>query len=116
MHNDGNYTSWLIRGMEVKDKYINIWSQIANEFKDYDEYLIFESMDAVFFLDYSTFNFDYIILTNLNQAFVDTIRNSGGKNIERLLLIAGASGELSFTSSSKYKMPIDKSNKLLSNV
>ena len=43
---------------------------------------------------------------------MDTIRNSGGKNIERLLLIAGASGDLSFTSSSNYKMPIDKSNKL----
>jgi endoglucanase len=112
VHNDGYYTSWLIRGMEVKDKYINLWNQIANEFKDYNEYLIFESMDAVSFFDYFTFDFDYITLTNLNQAFVDTIRNSGGKNIERLLLIAGASGELEMTSSSKYKMPIDKSNKL----
>ena len=111
VHNDGYYTSWLIRGMEVKDKYINLWNQIANEFKDYNEYLIFESMDAVSFFDYFTFDFDYITLTNLNQAFVDTIRNSGGKNIERLLLIAGASGELEMTSSSKYKMPIDKSNK-----
>jgi hypothetical protein len=43
---------------------------------------------------------------------VNAIRNSGGNNIERFLLIAGASGDLKMTSSSKYKIPIDKSNKL----
>jgi len=43
---------------------------------------------------------------------VDAIRNSGGNNIERLLLIAGASEDLYLTCTSDYKMPIDKSNKL----
>ena len=52
VHNDGYYTNWLIDGMEVIDKYINLWRQIANEFKDYNEYLIFESMDQIFFYDY----------------------------------------------------------------
>jgi len=112
IHNDGYYTSWLIRGMEVKDRYVNIWSQIANEFKDYNEYLIFESMDAVSFFDYDSYSFGYKILTNFNQAFVDTIRNSGGKNIERLLIIAGANDDLQMTCSLDFKMPIDKSNKL----
>ena len=112
VHGDGFYINWLEIGMEVKDRYINLWSQIANEFKDYNEYLIFESMDAVSFLDYISFEFDYITLNNFNQAFVDTIRNSGGNNIERLLIIAGANDELLMTSSSKFKIPIDKSNKL----
>ena len=112
VHNDGYYGGWLIKGLESKDKYINLWTQIANEFKDYNEYLIFESMDEVFFLDYYTFSFDYTTLTILNQAFVDTIRNSGGNNIERLLIIEGANDELELTCSSKYKMPIDQSNKL----
>jgi hypothetical protein len=48
----------------------------------------------------------------LNQAFVDTIRNSGGNNIDRLLIIAGANDDLIMTCSSDYKMPIDQSNKL----
>ena len=48
----------------------------------------------------------------LNQAFVDTIRKSGGNNIERLLIIAGVNEELEMTYSSKYKMPADQSNKL----
>ena len=112
VYNDGYQINWLIRGMEVKDKYINIWSQIANEFKNYNEYLIFESMDAVNFVNYTNYNFDYTTLTNLNQAFVDTIRNSGGNNIERLLIIAGADDDIRLTCTQEYKIPIDKSNKL----
>ena len=109
VHNDGHYSGWLSRGMQIKDKYINLWSQIANEFKDYNEYLIFESMNDIYFFDY---NFVFTTLINLNQVFVDTIRNSGGNNIERLLLIAGANEDLGLTSSENYKFPIDKSNKL----
>ena len=112
VHNDGDNESWLRRGMEIKDKYINLWTQIAIEFKDYNEYLIFESMDTVNFFDYIKNNFDFSTLTKLNQAFVDTIRNSGGNNIERLLIIAGANDELSMTCSSDYKIPVDQSNKL----
>jgi endoglucanase len=113
IHNDENdYLSWLLNGMEVKDKYINIWNQIANEFKDYNEYLIFESMDEVYFFDYDIFEFDYKTLTFFNQAFIDTIRKSGGNNKERLLIIAGANDNLIWTTSSEYKMPVDQSNKL----
>jgi len=112
VYNDGYYINWLMSGMEVKDKYINLWTQIANEFKDYNEYLIFESMDSIYFIDYETYYFDYKTLTNLNQAFVDTIRNSGGNNIERLLIIAGANDEIELSLSSEYKIPIDQSNKL----
>jgi len=112
VHNDGLETSWLIRGMEIIDIFINLWKQIANEFKDYNEYLIFESMDKIFFYDFNNHNYDYTTLTNLNQAFVDTIRNTGGNNIERLLIIAGANDDLQMTSSSNYKIPVDQSNKL----
>ena len=31
----------------IIDIYINLWTQIPNEFKDYNEYLIFESMDGI---------------------------------------------------------------------
>ena len=111
VHNDGYQEGWLIRGMEVKDKYVNLWSQIANEFKDYNEYLIFESMDEVFFIDYEIFDLDYTTLLNFNQAFIDTIRKSGGNNKERLLIIAGANDELFWTCFSEYKIPVDQSNK-----
>jgi len=36
IYNDGHYGNWLLSGIEAKDKYINLWTQIANEFKDYN--------------------------------------------------------------------------------
>jgi len=113
IYNDGYYGNWLTRGIEAKVKYINLWTQIANEFKDYNSYLIFESMNEVYFYNPITYNYDYDILLNFNQAFVDTIRNSGGNNIERLLIIAGAFDELDMTCSLQYQIPVDPSNKLV---
>ena len=40
IYNDGYYGNWLDMGIEAKDKYINLWKQIANEFKDYNDYFI----------------------------------------------------------------------------
>ena len=112
VENDGDDDNWLLKGMEVKNRYIKLWTQIANEFKDYNEYLIFESMDEVNFIRSNSLRFDFSTLTIFNQAFIDTIRNSGGNNIERLLVIAGARDDLTMTCSSNYKMPVDPSNKL----
>jgi len=112
IYEDGFFGNWLSYGMEAKDKYINLWTQIANEFKDYNNYLIFESMNEVYFYDPITYDYDYDTLFYLNQAFIDTIRNSGGNNIERLILVAGAYDELDMTCSSEYKIPVDPSNKL----
>ena len=119
-YNDGYNVNWLSEGVKAKDKYINLWSQIANEFKEYDEYLIFESMNnlEIYSLTYDKekdryiYDYDYKGLNILTQAFVDTIRNSGGKNIERLLLISGANDYIEYTCSSKYKLPIDPYNKI----
>ena len=57
-------------------------------------------------------NYDYIILYSLTQSFVDIIRNSGGKNTERLLLISGANANYELTISEDYIMSIDPANKL----
>ena len=110
VYNDGYSGNWLYDGLKVKDKYINLWTQIANEFKDYDEHLIFESMDSLDILNNGYF--DYFSLNKLIQGFIDTIRESGGKNTERLLLISGAMNDLDLTYSSEYIMPKDPSNNL----
>lgn len=61
MHGDGYYTvdhSWLLcaedddKQTEIKDKYGKVWTQIADRFKDYDQHLIFESMNEEFNNDY----------------------------------------------------------------
>ena len=100
---------WII-GIESKNKYINLWKQLAEEFKDFNEYLIFESMNEPNFL--LLLNYDYDTLLNFTQSFVDTIRNSEKFNKERLLIISGMSSKIDLTCSSKYKMPTDPANKL----
>ena len=100
---------WII-GIDSKDKYINIWKQIAEEFKDFNEYLIFESMNEPTFLFLYDYNYDTLL--NFTQSFVDTIRNSEKFNKERLLIISGMSSNIDLTCSERYKMPNDPANKL----
>ena len=111
VHNDVKAGNWLSEGMASKNKYMYLWEQIANEFKDFDdEYLLFESMNVGdYWIDG---NYDYKTLFNLTQAFVDSVRNSGGKNKERLLVLSGANKDISLTCSPNYIMPKDPSNKL----
>ena len=113
IHNDGEEGNWLYDKLNAKEKYINLWSQIAEEFKDRNEYLIFESMNnPIYYYTFSQTNLAYNNLLNFTQAFVDTIRNSGGYNKERLLIISGMNANYVDTCSKYYKMPIDPYNKL----
>ena len=112
IQNDGEKGNWLYDGLNAIEKYINLWSQIAEEFKNINEYLIFESMDNPLYYSIFLNKTGYDILFNLTQAFVDTIRNSGGYNKERLLLISGMDANLEYTCSPYYKIPKDPYNKL----
>ena len=110
IHHDGVSGNWLAQGAHVKARYVTLWTQIATEFKDYDDHLILESMNEVEYK--SGDSFDYNSLLTLTQAFVDTVRGVGGKNSDRLLLISGMNTNLENTCSPSYKMPTDKANKL----
>ena len=110
IHGDGHQNNWLSEGLTSINKYINLWSQIAFEFKDYNEYLIFESMDGTSFLSSGYHNYD--IYNNFSQFFVDTIRNSSNFNKERLLIIAGINSLLDPSLDERFKMPNDPCNKL----
>jgi len=101
---------WL-RGIRSKNKYINLWKQISEEFKDFNEYLIFESMNEPAFVT-PFLDYDYDTLLNFTQSFVDTIRNSERFNKERLLIISGMNSNIELTCTEKYKMPTDPANKL----
>ena len=137
---------WKSEGKKGKDKYINIWKLIANEFINYNDHLIFESNNQIYYEfnyyyidididnndysdypydendDYSdnddndNFNFDYknyqISLLNSTRIFIDTIRNTGGLNSERLLIISGINTPHDLTNNLKYEMPIDPANKI----
>ena len=110
VHHDGVSGNWLSQGTAVKSKYVTLWTQIANEFKTYDDHLVLESMNEVEYKSGS--DYDFTTLNVLTQAFVDTVRGTGGNNADRLLLISGMNTNLEQTCSSGYKMPTDKAKKL----
>ena len=110
VYHDGVPGNWLSEGINSKHKYITLWFQISQIFKDYGEYLIFESMNQVIYKIGD--NNDYITLLDLNQAFVDTVRNSGGKNSDRLLIVTGMNKDPELACTPEFKMPIDPSKKL----
>ncbi|HEX3027990.1 MAG TPA: cellulase family glycosylhydrolase [Clostridia bacterium] len=105
MHGDGYKTvvgSWLIvdaAGQDtIKEKYKKVWQQIAEKFINYDEHLIFESMNEEFDGDWDNPKpADYANLNVYNQVFVDTIRQTGGNNSARWLLIPGWNTNIDYT-------------------
>lgn len=124
VHHDGggdpDFGAWIIEGA-VNDKektlarYKNLWSQIAEEFKDYGDKLVFESMNEVGFDSLSKPQ-KYALLLEFNQAFTDTVRASGGNNPKRHLLIAGYWTDIAATCDSLYKMPYDPAGRLILSV
>ena len=86
--------------MEQSRKYIRrIWEQLAERYKDYDEKLIFESMNEPRLIGHQyewwfpAGNEDVKEATEcineLNQLFVDTVRAAGGQNASRYLMCPG---------------------------
>lgn len=106
MQHDPAPGNWLSEGITAKEKFDNFWTQIANEFKDFNEYLIFECMN-----DSESSNFDYITTLTFSQSFIDIIRNSGGYNGNRLLIIPGIKKDFDLSCAKTYKIPIDPANK-----
>ena len=103
---------WIKEKIYILDKYSNFWKQIANEFMDYDEHLIFEIKNEIMSVDESFHRVTtYVVLLDVIQIFVDSIRNSTGFNIERLLVIPEVGTELEVINNYQYIMPIDPSNK-----
>lgn len=136
-HWDGGW--WGMFGSESESTrdaamaaYIRMWEQIAARFADYSDYVIFESaneeLGARFDEDSPLYCSDsvvtyladderYALCNAVNQAFVDTVRASGGNNAQRFLLIAGYGTNIDQTCDDRFHMPTDSAkDKLLVSV
>lgn len=114
------------------EAYKGMWQQIAEYFKDYSDYLIFEGANeeigarfdedsALYCQDsvvsYLSDNQRYALANEVNQVFVDTVRATGGNNAKRFLLIPGYGTNIAQTCDNRFKMPTDTTdNKLLISV
>ena len=121
IHWDGG---WVNKFPDDKDesmkRYTHMWEQIADSFKDYDDYLMFESQNEELGWD-SIWNpwggtngkaESYALCNEVNQKFVDVIRSSGGNNPERHLLISGYNTAIDRTCDPLFKMPQDPADRM----
>lgn len=94
-----------------------VWSQIAERFRDYDEHLIFESLNEPRLVgtDYEwSFRADVPecvraaeIINEMNQKFVDVVRASGGQNANRYLMVPGYAASPENAVNGVYTLPTD---------
>lgn len=124
VHHDGGgdpkFGAWIIEGAKndkenTLAKYKKLWSQIAEEFKDYGDKLVFESMNEVGF-DGLAESAAYGLLNEFNQEFVTLVRGNGGNNGTRHLLIAGYWTDIARTCDSRFNMPDDPAGRCIVSV
>lgn len=80
-----------------------IWTQIANTFKDYDEHLLFAGLNEPNVDNQSKTD----VLVRYEQAFIDAVRATGGNNASRTLIVQGPSTDIDNTNKYFNTLPKD---------
>ncbi|MEU4160534.1 cellulase family glycosylhydrolase [Actinoplanes sp. NPDC026670] len=116
MHGDGYKSvggAWLICDAAdqttIKAKYQKVWQQVASKFASYSGRLIFESMNENFDGQYGNPTQPcYSNINAYNQIFIDTVRQTGGSNTSRWLLVPGWNTNIDHTVGSGFVLPTDQ--------
>ncbi|RZJ85529.1 MAG: glycoside hydrolase family 5 protein [Massilia sp.] len=93
--NTHHESSWLIPSYAAQPsanaRLAKLWTQIANNFKNHDDYLLFAGTNEVKFgEDYGPPTVEYQNVQNgFNQVFVNAVRATGGNNAKRHLVVQG---------------------------
>jgi endoglucanase len=125
LHHDGSTqdsgkdNGWLsiniARGSEegyrkVTMQYIRVWKQIATYFKNYGDWLIFESLNEVHDGGWgwsAETASQYDIVNEWNQFFTNTVRSAGANNETRYLLYNGYCATPRHALSGNFALPVD---------
>lgn len=109
IHHDtgASNTAWLIADEDVyeqqRDRFEAVWTQIAEEFRGYDEHLLFEGYNEMLDIErswcFASFaasgNYNasiassaYNAINSYAQSFVNAVRATGGNNAQRNLIVS----------------------------
>lgn len=119
-YDNGWWSDFPTKKDECMKKYTRVWEQLTDAFGDYDDKLMFESLNEEGGWD-SVWNQwtgtedqkkqSYALLNEINQKFVDIVRSSGKNNTERHLLIAGYKTDVALTCDPLFEMPEDSAGR-----
>ena len=127
LHHDGSTESggrdngWLSINTARKDEagynkvtfeFVRVWQQIAAYFKNHGDYLMFESFNELHdggwgWSDENQQRPQYAIINEWNQFFTNAVRDSGGNNDKRFLIIQGYSAAAKHTIANYFVLPAD---------
>jgi aryl-phospho-beta-D-glucosidase BglC (GH1 family) len=80
------------------------WEQIATTLRGFDEHLIFASANEPKVANAT----EMAVLTSYHQTFIDAVRDTGGKNAYRTLVIQGPDTDIDKTNKLMLTLPTDK--------
>jgi endoglucanase len=88
---------------EVNGRLKKYWTQIADQFKNYDEHLLFAGANEPDVKD----SVGMTVLLSYYQTFINAVRATGGNNSSRTLIIQGPSTDIDHTSKLMNVLPGD---------
>ena len=100
----------------------SVWTQIGNEFKDYDYHLIFETMNEPRLVGHSEewwfprnnpssdIKEAVACINDYNQAALDAIRATGGNNSTRCVMVPGYDASIEGCMTDTFAMPKDSAS------
>lgn len=93
---------------DAEKKFRSYWDQIARHYADRNEKLLFEGLNEESnFENEGSMAQAQATLTRVNQLFVDTVRQTGGNNAQRLLIVAGYGTDFGKTCQKEFALPKD---------
>lgn len=112
MHHEEWYQPYADKEEEISAKLATCWTQIAEEFKGYDQHLIFEGMNEP---RWKNTQFEWNggndegrqVVNHLNKVFVDAVRATGGNNQYRFLMVCPYAANSSESALSALELPDD---------
>lgn len=114
---DSHHETWLVPTPESEENTKRIlcivWRQIGERFEPYSDYLLFEGMNEPRNIGSDKewsggTKEEREVVNRLNQAFVDTVRETGGNNKSRYLILAPYGNNYNEAALLSFDVPKDK--------
>jgi len=123
-HHDNDYYYPSEANLDNAKNFLTVmWTQIAENFKDYDERLIFEAMNEPRLANTAIeWWFDakdpegcaaIERISQLDQVFIDVIRSCDGYNKERYLMVSSYAASPDFTMHDSFTVPTDERGRMI---